>query len=179
MSSPTSFAPLTRNQVTLLKKSFRNLNAPLVAEKFYAKLFEKYPEVKQLFPADMDELGGKLMSVFELVVFSFDEKQHDQFTLQDSVIMPLRQLGRKHDEKGIEPKHYAIANDLLLETMHETASDIFTDEVTQSWKLALSQLTEAMLNKKINPSAQVEKESGLTLRETFSYIRKRLLKQPD
>jgi len=169
-------APLTKQQVALLKKSFRQLDSSRVASVFYAKLFERHPEVKPLFPTDMADLSSKLMSVFELVVFSFEEKTDNQFTLQESVIMPLRQLGRKHDEKGIEPRHYELANALLLEAMQETGPSFFTDDVVTVWKLALNQLTFAMLNKSITPSTQVEKESGLSLRDTFSYIRKRLLR---
>jgi len=179
MNSPSPLASLTQHQVTLLKKSFRQLDPPSVAEKFYAKLFERYPEVKHLFPPDMVDLGAKLMSVFELVVFSFEEKSHGQFRLHDSVILPLRHLGLKHDEKGVDHKHYPIANALLLESMKETGGSLFTDEVAQAWKLALNHLTETMLNKSIKPDATSEKESGLSLRDTFSYIRKRLSKKPD
>ena len=70
-----SLVSLSGHQVGLLKKSFRQLNADQVAHDFYSRLFTQYPEVKHLFPADMSDLTTKLMSVFELVVFSFEEKQ--------------------------------------------------------------------------------------------------------
>lgn len=167
--------PLTGQQVGLLKKSFRQLDTQWVADTFYSRLFERHPYVRPLFPTDMTELSSKLMSVFELVVFSFDEKLHNQYTLQDQLIVPLRELGRKHDTKGIKPEHYTIANSLLLESMRDGSKENFTDEVEAAWRNALDQLTAAMLDRSIKTRG-VHEESGKTLRETFAYIRKRLLK---
>jgi hemoglobin-like flavoprotein len=167
--------PLTGQQVSLLKKSFRQLDTNWVANTFYSRLFESHPYVRPLFPTDMSELAAKLMSVFELVVFSFDEKKHNQFTLQEQLIVPLRELGRKHDSKGVKPEHYDIANDLLLGAMRDGGKNVFSEEVEAAWKNALGQLTVAMLDRSIKTRGTHE-ESGKTLRETFAYIRKRLLK---
>lgn len=166
--------PLTGRQVGLLKKSFRQLNTSLVADTFYSRLFERHPYVKPLFQTDMTDLASKLMSVFELVVFSFEEKKMDQFELQEPLIAPLRELGRKHDTKGVRPEHYVIANDLLLESMSDVGKDIFTNEVEAAWKLALKQLTKAMLDRSVKTRG-LHEQTGKTLRETFAYIRKRLL----
>jgi hemoglobin-like flavoprotein len=170
-----SLASLTSHQVGLLKKSFRQLNTEQVANDFYSRLFTQYPAVKHFFPTDMSDLSTKLMSVFELVVFSFEEKKHDQFLLQDALIVPLRELGRKHDAKGIEPKHYTIANDLLLETMRDAGKDFFTSEVADAWKLALDQLTAAMLDRSVKTPPQFDLQSGKSLRDAFMYIRDRIL----
>lgn len=170
-----SLVSLTSHQVGLLKKSFRQLNADQVANDFYNRLFTQYPAVKHFFPADMSDLSTKLMSVFELVVFSFEEKTHDQFLLQDALIVPLRELGRKHDAKGIEPRHYTIANGLLLETMRDAGKDFFTNEVADAWKIALDQLTAAMLDRSVKAPSDIDSQSGNSLRDAFAYIRKRLL----
>ena len=171
-------AYLTSDQIALLKKSFRQLDTERTASLFYQYLFERHPEVRPLFSKDMGDLQSKLMSVFELVIFSFDEKAFNKFGLQDSVIMSLRELGNKHDEKGVKPKHYEMANSLLLETMVETGGPVFTDAVKQAWQLALVHLTGAMLNQAVKPSAQIKKETGSTMRETFSYIIRKLQGQP-
>jgi hemoglobin-like flavoprotein len=163
-------AYLTSDQISLLKNSFRRLDTQRAASLFYERLFQRNPEVRPLFPDDLSDLQLKLMSVFELVVFSFDEKKHNQYALQSSVLMPLRELGRKHDEKGIKPKHYEIANNLLVEVMHDTTGKIFTEEVKQAWQLALLHLTSAMLNTSIKPSEDVKSQSGSTFRDTFKLI---------
>jgi hemoglobin-like flavoprotein len=173
----TLLEPITAQQVTLLKKSFRQLDTQQIAAKFYSKLFERHPEVKRLFPPDMVDLGKKLMSVFELVVFSFEEITHDKYMLQQSVIVPLRELGRKHDDKGIQPEHYTIANSLLLETMQEEAGPDFTDEVKECWRVALFHLTTTMLDRSVLPPRTIIEASGSTLRDSFTFI-KQLLNKP-
>ena len=164
--------PLSKNQVELLKKSFRKLDTSATALLFYKKLFEQKPEVKPLFTTEINEQSAKLMSVFELVVFSFEERKHNEFVLQEGVIAPLRDLGRKHDEKGILPEHYTLANKLLLESMTETAPDTMTKETKESWMIALEHLSFAMLNDSTSSSAKTTKTS--TFREIFSTIRKKI-----
>jgi hemoglobin-like flavoprotein len=166
---------LTAEHIALLKRTFRQLDTVRVASQFYRKLFALYPEVKSMFPSDTSDLGIKLMSVFELAVFSFEEKTQNQFGLQDAVIAPLRELGRKHESKGVLREHYKIANRLLLETMKNESPDVFSSKVEQSWALALQHLTFAMLDSNVNPK-NISDESGISLRETFSYLRQKIKK---
>jgi hemoglobin-like flavoprotein len=166
---------LTARQVGLLKKSFRQLDTHWVATNFYSRLFERHPYVRPLFPTDTSELASKLMSVFELVVFSFEEKKQDQYMLQEPLIVPLRELGRKHETKGVKAEHYEIANSLLLETIRDGGKDFFTKEVEDAWKLALDLLATAMQDRSVKTTGIYE-GSGNTLRDTFAYIRKKLLK---
>lgn len=161
---------LTASQVNLLKKSFRQLDAQAYSDYFYKTLFERHPEVRNLFPKDIRELKLKLMSVFELVMFSFEEKQNGQYVLQDALIIPLRHLGKTHEEKGVKPAHYSIANGLMLETLKHVLGDLHTEEIKQAWQAALAQLTSAMLNNTIKLNSRQRKDSGNTLREVFSTI---------
>jgi hemoglobin-like flavoprotein len=167
---------LTGQQVLLLKKSFRQMNPPQVAARFYSTLFQQHPEVKPMFPADTVELGSKLMSVFELVVFSFDEKEHGRFGLQDVLIKPLRALGRKHDDKGVKPEHYEIANGLLLKIMKESGES-FTTEMYQSWQLALEHLTYAMQDKSVDSTLKSSEQTTTSIRDMFANILQNLKKQ--
>lgn len=161
---------LTASQVQLLKKSFRQLDAQAYSDYFYDTLFARHPEVRALFPADISELKTKLMSVFELVIFSFEEKQNGQYALQDALIVPLRHLGKTHEEKGVLPAHYSIANGLILETLAHIVGTRHTDEVKQAWQLALAHLTSAMLNDSVKINDQLRKESVATMREAFNSI---------
>ena len=167
---------LTGQQVLLLKKSFRQMNPPQVAARFYSTLFQQHPEVKHMFPTDTVELGSKLMSVFELVVFSFDEKEHGRFGLQDVLIKPLRALGRKHDDKGVKAEHYEIANGLLLKIMKESG-EAFTKEMYQSWELALGHLTFAMQDKSVDSTLKLSEQTTTSIRDMFANILQNLKKQ--
>ncbi len=166
---------LTTGQVAALKKSLRLLDTEKVASEFYMTLFMRYPHIKHMFPSDTKELGIKLMSVFELVIYSFEEKSHNQFSLQDTLRRPLQELGKLHEAKGVLPVHYAIANDLLLEILTKQNKDTFTPEVEASWKLALEHLTIAMLIRSENTMSGVHAETSL--RDTFQLIMKKVLRK--
>jgi hypothetical protein len=110
------------------------------------------------------------MSVFELVIYSFEEKQRGQFALQDSVLLPLRHLGILHENKGVAPAHYEVVNLLVLEGLQHSFGNEFTPEIKTAWSLALGHLSAAMLNKKLKPTDKSSVESGNSLRETFNTI---------
>lgn len=157
---------LTGEQVSLLKKTFRLLDTDHLANSFYRRLFERYPEVQHMFSVDMSEQATKLMSVFELVIYSFHEHAPGEFVLHPDVIVPLSSLGKKHTEKGVQPYHYPIANELLLECLKDEAGYVFPKEAELAWKLALLHLTQAMLSEQKATHAV-----GGTIRDSFRYIR--------
>lgn len=165
---------LTGHQVSLLKSSLRVINTEKLATEFYQALFTRYPQVKPMFPTDMKELGIKLMSVFELVIYSFEERKTDQFSLQDELLKPMQELGKQHEAKGVVPDHYTIANELLIETMTNQNKKVFTDEMIDSWKLALEHLTKAMLTRE---KATTSSYSVSSLRDTFQTIMKSVIKK--
>jgi hemoglobin-like flavoprotein len=159
--------PLTRRQIELLKKTFRLLDSDNLTKRFYTKLFIRFPEVKPLFPTELTELSTKLVSVFELVIHSFEERNPNEFHLQKAVIVPLRNLGKKHTEKGVEHAYYPYANDILVESMKEEIGYLFEGEAEDAWRLAFNHLTFAMLNQKADDAST---ESSGTIRDAFRYI---------
>lgn len=165
--------PLSSNQIELLKKTFRVLDTDSLSKRFYTKLFLKHPEVKPLFPTDLTELSTKLISVFELIIFSFHEQAPNQFYLQKEVLLPLRTLGKKHMDKGVENAYYPIANEILINSIKEEAGHLFSPEAEAAWKLAFQHLTTAMLSK---DTPEESSASTRTLHETFTYIKSLLFK---
>lgn len=164
--------PLTKDQVAILKKTFRLMNTDNMATRFYNHLFTRHPEVRSMFPQDMTEQRTKLISVFELVVFSFVEREPDRFFIQEEIIAPLRMLGKKHTEKGVQKIHYPIANDLLLRSIKEEAGYVFPAEAQEAWALALQHITTAMLT----GTKKTSQANFQSLRETFNYIKGFLFK---
>jgi len=165
--------PLSSNQIQLLKKTFRALDTDSLSKRFYTKLFIKYPEVRHLFPTDLTELSTKLISVFELVIFSFEEQSRNRFYLQKDVLTPLRMLGKKHMDKGVENSYYPMANEILIQSIKEEAGHLFSPEAETAWKLAFHHLTTAMLSQDVPEESSGSKGS---LRETFNYIKSLLSK---
>ena len=57
---------MNANQILLIKKSWRLLRqvAPeLVGDTFYSKLFYDHPELRRMFPKEMDEQYKKLIDM--------------------------------------------------------------------------------------------------------------------
>jgi hemoglobin-like flavoprotein len=165
--------PLSSIQIELLKKTFRALDTDSLSKRFYTKLFIKHPEVRPLFPTDLTELSTKLISVFELVIFSFHEQSPNKFLLQKDVLIPLRTLGKKHMDKGVDNFYYPIANEILINSIKEEAGHLFSPEAEAAWKLAFHHITTAMLSRDTPDEPSVNIGS---LRETFTYIKSLLFK---
>jgi hemoglobin-like flavoprotein len=164
--------PLTAIQVEHLKKTFRMMDPSRLAMRFYSSLFVLHPEVKSLFPDDLTVQSTKIVSVFELVVYSFQENSPGKFTLQPEILRPLRNLGELHNQKGVIDKYYPWVNELLLKCMREECPADFTSEIELAWKLALNHITVAMLsNTQSGPDSQHE-----TMRDSFNHIRSLLFK---
>jgi nitric oxide dioxygenase len=159
---------LTANQVSLLKLTFRALNTQRLGQRFYDKLFQLHPELKPMFSANLDDQITKIISVLELVIYSFEEKAVNQFGLQESVLLPLRDLGKKHVQKGVKQPHYPIANSILLDSLSEELGTMLTAEGLAAWKLALDHLSFAMLNPSVEPPSQLSR----SLRDSFQLIKK-------
>jgi hemoglobin-like flavoprotein len=163
--------PLTETQVALLKKTFRSVDTDRLAMRFYTSLFVKYPNLKSLFPSDLTELSTKIVSVFELIVFSFQKKEDGRYFLQHDVLLPLKSLGQLHAKKGVESKHYPLVNEMLLQSLRYESPE-FTIETELAWKLALNHLTVAMLN----DSVMKPDEEYSSMRESYQHIKSLLFK---
>ena len=168
---------LNGQQVSLLKKSYRLLEPLKVAALFYGKLFERYPQLRHMFPTDHSELMTKLMGVLELVVFSFEEKTPDRFLLQETMVIPLRGLGKKHDDRGVLPEHYIIATELLIESIHEKLGKDFSEPMRESWNVALKILSAAMQDTSVDLLMTSKSGSSLfqgNFRQIFTEFKKRI-----
>jgi hemoglobin-like flavoprotein len=163
--------PLTAEQVGQLKKTFRSIDTDRLAMRFYTSLFVRYPQLKSLFPSDLTELSTKIVSVFELIVFSFHPKEAGLYYLQHDVLLPLKSLGQLHAKKGVENKHYPLVNEMLLQSIREESAN-FDDQTELAWKLALNHLTVAMLN----DSDEKPDAEYLSMRQSYEHIKSLLFK---
>lgn len=158
--------PLTEGQIKLLRQSLSAMDTDRLAMRFYTSLFVKHPEVKPLFPEDLTELSTKIVSVFQLIVHSFERNANGHYYLQKEVLRPLRALGELHEKKGVDNRYYAWVNELLLESMRAELRGDFPIASEFAWKLALNHLTFAMLSELEIPAGELPS----TMRESFNQI---------
>jgi chemotaxis signal transduction protein/hemoglobin-like flavoprotein len=134
--------------VELLEKSFA-LVAPqgeALVDRFYQRLFEKYPAVRPMFDnTTMAEQKKKLLASLVLVIQNLKHP--------DKLSGALHQLGEKHVAYGTEPEHYDAVAETLLEVFKEFAGDAWTSETKKAWVDALGAVKSLMLEGAKKPSA--------------------------
>ncbi|MCP9874701.1 globin domain-containing protein [Synechococcus sp. Cruz CV-v-12] len=131
--------PIDRAAIDRLRASFDLLLADgsRLTAIFYAKLFERYPGVRALFPTDMRAQEGKLMDSLRAVVAHLEAPQGLQ--------AELRAMGARHVKYGAKTEHYPLVRDLLIESMADAAGKGWSPELNAEWTQAISIVSDIML----------------------------------
>lgn len=137
---------MTPEQVKLVQSSFEKVVpiAPQAADIFYARLFEIAPEVRKLFPEDLTEQKGKLMSMLTTAVTNLHQVE--------KIIPAVEDLGRRHVDYGVTADQYKPVGEALIYTLDKGLGEDFTPEVKDAWVATYttvqSVMTEAAANVK-------------------------------
>jgi hemoglobin-like flavoprotein len=123
----------------MLKRNFRGLVPGLhaLATSFYDNLFRNHPELRALFPTDIEQQKAYLMTALALMVKHVD----NMATLEPS----LRDLGRRHVKYGAKPEHYPMVREAVLAALAEASGTGWTAELEQAWAEAIDTVSAAML----------------------------------
>lgn len=126
--------------VTLLEESFAALRpqAALLGERFYANLFNTYPETQSLFAhTDIATQQQKLVASLVLVV--------DNLRNPEALQSALHALGARHVDYGTIAEHYPLVGEVLLHTLAELMGDQWTPVHRQAWADAYTAVSGLML----------------------------------
>ncbi|NOX59856.1 MAG: hypothetical protein GXP29_13505 [Planctomycetes bacterium] len=130
---------MDQQRIERLESSF-NLVAPRaqeLADRFYALLFARYPQVRPMFPDQMNDQKQKLIASLVLVV--------QNIRTPDKLLDPLSQMGQRHAGYGAAPEHYPLVRDTLLEVLGEIAGDAWTEQLNGDWSVALDLVSSIMI----------------------------------
>jgi hemoglobin-like flavoprotein len=129
---------MTPEQIELVQNSFAKIRpaAPKVAKLFYSRLFQVAPQVRPMFPENMDEQGKKLMAILGTAVQSL--------TNLPALIPVLEKLAQTHLEYGVEAAHYDVVGEVLLWTLEQGLGDHFTEEVKEAWGQTYTIISQTM-----------------------------------
>lgn len=126
--------------VAALRESFELVapRADQLAERFYEKLFEDYPDLLRYFThTDFSEQRGKLIQALVLVLKSLENPP--------ALTKVLHQLGGQHGEMGIEEDDYPPVTNTLLSVLGEYAGDAWNEELEETWRQALEAVATIMI----------------------------------
>jgi nitric oxide dioxygenase len=130
---------MTPRQIELVKSSFAKI-APLkdqAAELFYCRLFELDPSLRLMFRPDMTEQKQKLMIAIAMAVAALDKL--------DTIMPSVKELGRRHQDYGVQKRHYSVVGAALLWTLEIGLGNGWTKELAEAWGSAYGVLAGAMM----------------------------------
>jgi hemoglobin-like flavoprotein len=123
----------------LLETSF-DLVAPRgedLMDEFYGRFFAALPDVRALYPEDMEWQKRMFLAALVLLRKSLRDL--------DSIVPKLRELGARHVAYGARPEHYAVAGGLLIDAMKVVAGDEWRPEYAGAWEAAYEVVAATML----------------------------------
>ena len=117
---------LSKEEIALVQNSWKAVDDPdLVAGVFYDILFSLNPQVRSLFPEQMQEQKKKLMDTIGLAVSSL--------TRLESLVPVLHKLGERHIDYEVTADQYDLVGEALLMTLEKVFADKFTIELRSAW----------------------------------------------
>lgn len=131
-------------QARLIQESFQIVAryGERVPLQFYAELFLRHPELRELFPITMSEQRGRLFDALTTIV--------QRIAATGTLIPFLQQLGRDHLKYGVRPEHFAYVGEALLVTLEKFAGEAWTPQVAEAWRsmydLTAKVMIQAMQN---------------------------------
>ncbi|UZR28280.1 adenylate/guanylate cyclase domain-containing protein [Methylococcus mesophilus] len=125
--------------IFLVQSSFDNLvpRAAAFGERFYANLFDTYPELRPLFRSDLTAQSKMLMSILSSAVKGLNR--------MPEIVGGLRALGKRHQEYGVSRIDYDKVSRVLIRTLEEFLAEEFTPEVQHAWRTVYGMIAETMI----------------------------------
>ena len=129
---------MTPQQVQLVQTSFKKVVpiAATAADLFYNRLFEIAPETRAMFPKDLTEQKGKLMSMLDTAVSNLHKLE--------AILPAVKDLGIRHKGYGVTAAHYAPVGAALLWTLEQGLGSDFTPDVKAAWTETYTALAGVM-----------------------------------
>jgi NAD(P)H-flavin reductase/hemoglobin-like flavoprotein len=123
----------------LLKESWTLLEdrADDLASYFYARLFLSDPNLRDMFPIQMDIQRSRLLGALVEAVQTVDDPSH--FSKY------LRALGKDHRKFHVAPEHYGLVGSALIDALRTYAGDWWTVEYEQAWRDGYDAIAAMML----------------------------------
>jgi hemoglobin-like flavoprotein len=133
-----------------IRRSWR-LVAPILdtaVELFYRRLFELRPELRSLFPADMESQRAKLGAMLGFVVKSLDWPLEEWSAAQDpenDLFLVVLALGRRHRNLyRVDDAHYEPLGEALMWAFDQGIGQAFEGTTREAWTKVYGLLATTM-----------------------------------
>jgi NAD(P)H-flavin reductase len=132
-------APLTQREISLVRTSLGVVapHATSLTVYFYAILFTRHPEVRALFPDNMDTQRDRLLRGLLRIVDLVDDP--------DTLARFCHRLGRDHRKFGALDAHYPAVGQCLVASLARYAGTAWNSETAAAWTRAYTIAAQAMM----------------------------------
>nr|WP_202492613.1 globin domain-containing protein [Streptomyces sp. SID7813] len=132
-------ASVTDEDVALVRASL-TVVTPHVSElaaHFYSILFSRYPQVRDLFPAELDVQRERLVRALLRIVELVDDP--------DNLVAFCSRLGRGHRKFGTQSGHYPAVGECLLQALSHFAGPAWHPALATAWQRAYTAAADVMV----------------------------------
>jgi hemoglobin-like flavoprotein len=130
------------DQIKLVKRTWRMLmgvDPKIIGDAFYSKLFSDQPNIRKLFPSDMNQQYIKLVDMLNSIIMNLDHP--------DMVSPDIAAMARRHEGYGVKPGHYKMVGEALLWTLKKGLASEWNQALEEAWTDCYNTLADAMLQK--------------------------------
>ncbi|MEN8649863.1 globin domain-containing protein [Streptomyces sp. 21So2-11] len=139
---PTPAAPSTPESpdAARIRRTMAEIGpvADKVTSYFYALLFVRHPDLRELFPAAMDTQRDRLLKALLTAAEHID----------NSAVLTeyLRNLGRGHRKYGTQAAHYPAVGEALLGALSRYAKETWDIETEAAWIRTYTAISQIMID---------------------------------
>lgn len=123
-----------------------------ITRRFYARLFERNPELRNLFNMGNQQSGAQQQSLAS-ALYAYAANIDNQAALAPVV----SRIVHKHVSLGVRAEHYPIVGENLLAAIGETLGEAATPELIGAWGEAYGLLADAL----IHEEARMYRDKGI------------------
>ena len=131
---------MTEEQIVLVKNSwkmFRKVDAGLIGDAFYSKLFLEHPRLREMFPASMEHQYIKMINMLGIIIAKLDQPEE--------ITEDIKVMAKRHERYGVKPQHYRLVGNALLWTMERGLGKDWNDKVNEAWFACYTKIAEIMI----------------------------------
>ena len=131
---------LTKKEISLIKKTWatvRKINPATIGDVFYTKLFYDNPELRKMFPKNLDEQYKKLVDMLNIIIARLEKL--------DELKGEITNMAKRHFDYGVKPEHYNMVGTALLWTLQKTLGQEWTDDIRAAWINCYAVLSGTMI----------------------------------
>ena len=126
--------------IALIKKSWidvRKIKPEILGDVFYTKLFYDNPELRKMFPQEMEEQNKKLIDMLNIII----ERLENLNELKGEIIA----VAKRHVDYGVKTEHYNMVGAALLWTLQKALGKDWTEELKTAWINCYNVLSVTMI----------------------------------